>query len=32
MVRSNEHGLPRRDVSGSEFELRAPTSEEEVGK
>ena len=30
MVRSNEPGLPRTDVSGYEFEVGAPTSEEEV--
>ena len=30
MVHSNEHGLPRTDVSGSEFEFGAPTSEEEA--
>ena len=28
MVNSNEPGLPRTDVSGSEFEVVAPTSEE----
>ena len=30
VVHSNEPGLPRTDVSGSEFEVGAPTSEEEV--
>ena len=30
MVHCNEPELPRRDVSGSEFEVGAPTSEEEV--
>ena len=30
VVLANEHGLPRTDVSGSEFEVGAPTSEEEV--
>ena len=29
---SNEPGLPRTDVSGSEFEIGPPTSEEEVEK
>ena len=29
MVHPNEPGLPRTDVSGSEFEVGAPTSEEE---
>ena len=31
MVNANEPGLPRIDVSGSEFEVGAPTSEEEIG-
>ena len=30
MVHGDEPGLPRRDVSGSEFEVGAPTSEEEA--
>ena len=30
MVLSNEPGLPRTDVSGSEFEIGAPTSEKDV--
>ena len=30
MVHANEPGLPRTDVSGSEFEVGAPTSEEEA--
>ena len=30
MVHGYEPGLPRTDVSGSEFEVGAPTSEEEV--
>ena len=30
LVHSNESGLPRTDVSGSEFEVGAPTSEEEA--
>ena len=29
MVHANEPGLPRTDMSGSEFEVGAPTSEEE---
>ena len=29
VVQANEPGLPRTDVSGSEFEVGAPTSEEE---
>ena len=32
MVHSNEPGWPRTDVSGSMFEVGAPTSEEEVEK
>ena len=32
MVHSTEPGLPRTDVSGSEFEVGAPTSEEEAQK
>ena len=32
VVRSNEPGLPQTDVSGSEFEVGAPTLEEEVEK
>ena len=32
MVHSNEPGLPRTDVSGSEFEVGAPTLEEEVDR
>ena len=32
MVHANEPGLPRTDVSGSEFEVGAPTSEEEAGR
>ena len=32
MVPSDEPGLHRRDVSGSEFEVGVPTSEEEVEK
>ena len=32
MVRPDKPGLPRTDVSGSEFEVDAPTSEEEVIK
>ena len=32
MVHAIEPGLPRTDVSGSEFEVGAPTSEEEVGR
>ena len=32
VVRSNETGLLQIDVSGSEFEVGAPTSEEEVEK
>ena len=30
MVHANEPGLPRTNVSGSEFEVGAPTSEEEA--
>ena len=30
MVHGDEPGLPRTDVSGSEFEVGAPTSEEEA--
>ena len=30
MVHANEPGLPRADVSGSEFQVGAPTSEEEA--
>ena len=30
MVHADEPGLPRTDVSGSEFEVGAPTSEEEA--
>ena len=30
VVRAIESGLPRTDVSGSEFEVGAPTSEEEA--
>ena len=32
MVQLNETGFPRTDVSGSEFEVGAPTSEDEVEK
>ena len=32
VVQSNKPGLPRTDVSGCEFEVGAPTSEEEVAK
>ena len=32
VVHCNEPELPRTDVSGSEFEVGAPTSEEEAGK
>ena len=32
MVHVNDPGLPRTDVSGSEFEVGAPTSEEEAGR
>ena len=30
MVHANEPGLPRTDVSGSQFEVGLPTSEEET--
>ena len=29
MIQANEPGLPRTDMAGSEFEVGAPTSEEE---
>ena len=32
VVHANEPGLPRTDVSGSEFEVGAPTSEKEGGR
>ena len=32
MVHADEPGLPRTDVSGSEFEVGAPTSEEEADR
>ena len=32
VVQSNESGLPRTDVSVSEFEVGVPTSDEEVEK
>ena len=32
MVHVNEPELPRTDVSGSEFEVGAPTSEEEADR
>ena len=32
VVHGDEPGFPRTDVSGSEFEVGAPTSEEEAGR